>query len=105
LCAASAYKSKALIEQQINLPAASLFGDLAFSGKRLADWLAAQQMKLLPGKKKPKGKELSEAEKYHNLLIAKFRQPIESLFNWIIEKTGIQKASKVRSTDALLIRC
>jgi len=48
---------------------------------------------------------LTEKEKYHNLLVSKFRQPIESLFNWIIEKTNIQKASKVRSTDALLIHC
>jgi hypothetical protein len=105
LCAGSVHDSKAFVEQQINLPATSLFGDLAFAGKRLADWLADQQTKLLMGKKKPQGKELSETDKYHNRLIAKFRQPIESLFNWIIEKTGIQKASKVRSTDALLIHC
>ena len=31
------------------------------------------------------------------------RQPIESLFNWIIEKTDIQRASKVRSTNGLLV--
>ena len=31
------------------------------------------------------------------------RQPIESLFNWIIEKTDIQRASKVRSTKGLLV--
>ena len=35
--------------------------------------------------------------------VSKVRQPIESLFNWLIEKTGIQKASKVRSTKGLLI--
>ncbi|MCI5219795.1 MAG: hypothetical protein D3914_11570, partial [Candidatus Electrothrix sp. LOE2] len=28
---------------------------------------------------------------------------IESLFNWIEEKTGIQTASKVRSTQGLLV--
>jgi len=44
-------------------------------------------------------------EKYHNRLIAKFRQPIESLFNWINEKTHIQTASKVRSANALVIHC
>ncbi|MCS3632566.1 hypothetical protein GGP55_003184 [Salinibacter ruber] len=31
------------------------------------------------------------------------RQPIESLFNWINEKTGIQRASKVRSYQGLLV--
>ena len=35
--------------------------------------------------------------------VSKVRQPIESLFNWLIEKTGIQKASKVRSTKGLLV--
>ena len=34
--------------------------------------------------------------------VSSVRQPIESLFNWIIEKTNIQKASKVRSTNGLL---
>ncbi|WP_299671964.1 hypothetical protein [uncultured Polaribacter sp.] len=31
----------------------------------------------------------------------KIRQPIEALFSWIIEKSDIQKASKVRSTFGL----
>ncbi len=35
--------------------------------------------------------------------VSTVRQPIESLFNWLIEKTDIQRASKVRSTKGLLI--
>ena len=35
--------------------------------------------------------------------VSRVRQPIESLFNWLIVKTDIQKASKVRSTKGLLI--
>jgi hypothetical protein len=34
--------------------------------------------------------------------VSTVRQPIESLFNWLIEKTDIQRASKVRSTKGLL---
>lgn len=34
--------------------------------------------------------------------VSKIRQPIESLFNWLIEKTKIQTVSKVRSTKGLL---
>ena len=34
--------------------------------------------------------------------VSKVRQPIESLFNWLIVKTDIQRASKVRSTNGLL---
>lgn len=105
LCGASAHDSKAFVEQQVSLSAASVFGDLAFIGNPVRQWFAKQDTRLLTGRKKPKGKLLTEIEKYHNRLIAKFRQPIESLFNWIIEKTDIQKASKVRSTDALMIHC
>ena len=35
--------------------------------------------------------------------LSRVRQPIESLFNWLIEKSDIQKASKVRSTKGLLV--
>lgn len=35
--------------------------------------------------------------------VSTVRQPIESFFNWLIEKTDIQRASKVRSTKGLLI--
>jgi len=35
--------------------------------------------------------------------VSTVRQPIESLFNWLIEKTDIQRASKVRSTKGLLV--
>ena len=35
--------------------------------------------------------------------VSRIRQPMESLFNWIDEKTGIQTASKVRSTQGLLV--
>jgi hypothetical protein len=35
--------------------------------------------------------------------VSRIRQPIESLFNWIIQKTDIQRASKVRSSKGLLI--
>ena len=35
--------------------------------------------------------------------VSKIRQPIESLFNWFIEKTDIQRANKVRSTKGLIV--
>jgi hypothetical protein len=35
--------------------------------------------------------------------VSRVRQPIEALFNWLIQKTDIQRASKVRSTKGLLI--
>lgn len=35
--------------------------------------------------------------------VSKVRQPIESFFNWLIQKTGFQHVSKVRSTKELMI--
>lgn len=35
--------------------------------------------------------------------VSKVRQPIESFFNWLNEKTEIQRATKVRATKGLLI--
>jgi hypothetical protein len=102
---ASAHDSKAFENQQLELPNTTLFGDLAYAARQIIAQLKEQNTKLVTPKKKPKGKQLTELEKYHNRLVSKFRQPIESLFNWIIEKTNIQKASKIRSTDALMIHC
>lgn len=35
--------------------------------------------------------------------VSAVRQPIESFFNWLIQKTDFQIASKVRSTKGLLV--
>ncbi len=43
------------------------------------------------------------ADDLFSTAVSKVRQPIESLFNWLIEKTDIQRASKVRSTKGLLV--
>ena len=51
-----------------------------------------------------KQRELA-ANNLFSTAVSKVRQPIESLFNWLIEKTNIQNASKVRSTNGLLLHC
>jgi hypothetical protein len=43
------------------------------------------------------------ANDLYSRAVSKIRQPIESLFNWIIEKADIQRASKVRSTKGLIL--
>lgn len=35
--------------------------------------------------------------------VSKVRQPIKAFFNWLNEKTEIQRASKVRATKGLLV--
>jgi len=43
------------------------------------------------------------AKDMYSYQVSKIRQPIEGFFNWLIEKTDFQNASKVRSTKGLLI--
>lgn len=105
LCEASHHDSKAFFEQSPELPATTLFGDLAYPTPEIINQLKEQCTRLIAPRKKPKGEELTDAKKYYNRLVRSIRQPIESLFNWIQEKTQIQKAGKVRSTDALLVHC
>jgi hypothetical protein len=105
LCEASIHDSRAAREQFLELPDTTLIADLAYLETEFESLLKEQNTRLLTGFKKPKGKDLTKHEKYHNRLISKFRQPIESLFNWIDEKTKLQTASKVRSANALMIHC
>lgn len=35
--------------------------------------------------------------------VSRVRQPIEAMFNWLIQKTDIQRASIVRSTKGLML--
>ncbi len=57
----------------------------------------------IPVKKEKGQKTLDAADTLLSKAISSIRQPIESLFNWINEKTGIQLASKVRSYKGLMV--
>ncbi len=58
--------------------------------------LSGQNSPLNTPVKKKKGRQLSMTEEILSAAVSQVRQPIESLFNWIEEKTGIQTSSKVR---------
>jgi len=54
--------------------------------------------------KKQKGQNfLDSADKLLSSAISSIRQPIESFFNWLEEKTSIQMAGKVRSYNGLMV--
>ena len=46
---------------------------------------------------------IKAADDLFSTAVSRIRQPMEALFNWLIEKADIQKASKVRSTKGLLV--
>lgn len=101
----SCHDLRSVREQDVCLPNSSLIGDKAYLDPTFQEWLEAQQTILYAPKKKPKGQELSATEKYYNRLVSRLRQPIESFFNWLIDKTDIQRAGTVRSTEGLMIHC
>lgn len=92
-------------EQELTLPHSTLIGDKAFRDPLLEAMLDHQQTTLYTPRKKPKGGELSAGAKYYNRLVSRLRQPIESFFNWLIDKTNIQRAGRVRSTEGLMVHC
>jgi len=54
--------------------------------------------------KKTKGqKHLDTYEQWLSTAVSRVRQPIETLFGWIVEKTGIEFAGKVRSYPGLMV--
>jgi Transposase DDE domain len=81
-----------------------VYADKAYIDAAVSDLLRAQQSPLTTPVKKQKGQlELSLLQAAFSTLVSQVRQPIESLFNWLHEKTGIQIASKVRSSQGLLV--
>jgi hypothetical protein len=96
----------ALREITDDLPSGiNLFGDKAYADARFKAELKAQEINLLTPLKKPKKEKLTTSQKRFNKIVSSFRQPVESFFKWLIDKTDIQRASQVRSTEGLLIHC
>jgi hypothetical protein len=82
-----------------------IFADKIYRDAKLKEQLKEEQQVMLftPVKRKKGQKRLHFDQKLHSTAVSRMRQPIESLFNWIQEKTGIEMASKVRSTKGLMV--
>ncbi|MDM8544813.1 transposase [Desulfococcaceae bacterium HSG9] len=87
-----------------------LHGKAVYADKAYADALLKQQLieeqdtdQMTPVKLKKGQKKLSLPEQLFSTAVSRVRQPIESLFSWLQEKTGIEIASKVRSYNGLMV--
>jgi hypothetical protein len=81
-------------------------GDKIFASTPTNEQVAAQQVQILTPIKLKKGqKRLDAAHQYFSTYVSSIRQPVESFVNWLIEKTQIQSASKVRSEKGLWLHC
>lgn len=81
----------------------NLYGDLAYKDKQFQlDLFKEKGIQIVTPVKKKKGQPyLTLFEKANNAIHSSIRQPIDTLFAWINDQTGIQNASKVRSVDGL----
>jgi hypothetical protein len=81
-----------------------LYGDKAYQRSDAEDVRAAQNLTVLTPVKKQKGQRyLEPQDQWLSTAVSRIRQPIETLFSWIEEKTGIECAGKVRSYNGLMV--
>ena len=80
-----------------------LFGDSAFADKEWqASMFSENNVEIFTPVKRKKGqKKLEFWDGIYSAAVSSVKQAIESFNNWIIEKTNIQRASKVRSAAGL----
>ena len=82
-----------------------LFLDKAYCDQAWAEELMQEaKVSLYTPRKKKKGEQDIGADgRLISTAVSRVRQPVESLFNWIEQKTGIQQGAKIRSTPGLLV--
>ena len=93
--------AKEMLSEVMNI---RLFGDTAFADKEWKAFMFSENNVevLTPIKRKKGQKKLSFWDGVYSAAISSVKQAIESFNNWIIEKTNIQRASKVRSAAGLI---
>jgi hypothetical protein len=92
--------AKELLSDVVNI---NFFGDCAFIDKEWQTYMLVEKnVKIFTPIKLKKGqKKLPFWDGIYSSAISGIKQAIESFNNWIIEKTNIQRASKVRSVAGL----
>ena len=82
-----------------------MYADKIYGDQRMNTLLQTKQNAtvITPVKKKAGQQLLDAASDLLSTAVSRVRQPIESLFSWMIEKTQIQYAQRVRSEKGLLV--
>jgi hypothetical protein len=87
-----------------------IFGDKAYADEKLQENLVKNAnacmitpVKIVKSETETTRQFKKAADDLFSTAVSSIRQPIESFFNWLIEKTNIQNASKVRCTKGLLL--
>ena len=97
----------ALRQQLPALRAVALVGDKAYCDASLKGQLADRQQVMLhtPVKKAKGAERVDAAGKLYSTYVSRMRQPIESLFRWLVSRVGLQDGSRIRSEKGVWLHC
>jgi hypothetical protein len=106
LSQASQHDLAALREVSPRLPAGcGLFTDKAYFHRDTQEDCKEQGWFLVASYKRHRYEAEKDVPTLYNRFVSAIRQPLESLFNWLIQKTDLQNASRVRSSQGLKVHC
>jgi len=80
----------------------ALFADKAYADATTKMTLLKRGTYLLTPYKRRRSEPETAVPTLFNRFVSSIRQPLESLFGWLIQRTNLQSASRVRSTNGLL---
>jgi IS5 family transposase len=106
LSQASQHDLAALRELSPRMPANSgLFADKAYFHTETSAEFKEHGSFLVASYKRHRNEPEKEVPTFYNRFVSAIRQPLESLFNWLIQRTDLQNASRVRSSQGLKVHC
>ena len=106
---ASWHDLAAMREELSQIQGRAIFADKIYIDKKLQEHLNSKgshlytPVKLIKGQSQWERQFNAAADNLFSTAVSRIRQPVESIFNWLEEKVGLQNASKVRSTKGLLV--
>jgi hypothetical protein len=93
-----------------NISNRPFWGDKIYSNKDFFNELKVEKnsvmltpVKAVKGQTEQEKQRNKAANDLFSKSVSEVRQPIKGFFNWLIEKTDFQRASKVRSTKGLMV--
>jgi len=106
LSRASQHDLSALREVSPSLPAGcGLFADKAYFHRDTQATCKERGWFLVAAYKRHRHETEKDVPTLYNRFVSAIRQPLESLFNWLIQTTDLQNASRVRSSQGLKVHC
>jgi IS5 family transposase len=106
LSRASQHDLSALREVSPSLPlGCGLFADKAYFHRDTEEACKEQGWFLVAAYKRHRHETERDVPTLYNRFVSTIRQPLESLFNWLIQTTDLQNASRVRSSQGLKVHC